>query len=985
MEQYTYVQTIPNPIVPPGDSSTSVFNQVREISFDSAGDLVAMDTVNQRVAVFNPSGSLLGVCGQRGFTSTGDFNWPRGVAVDPVTGDYWIADTKQSDLQILDPIGSSTPCAGVAEFVNEGSGLGQLNYPYSVTIAGGYAWVADIHNNRIESWNTATCTADAGTCSATSAYGSVGSGAGQFSNPTAVAVDPATGDLLVADSGNDRVVELSVSAGTVTGVVNTFTGLSNPYGVAANGTYVAVAEDADPGAVVVLNEADGSVADTITGADVTGGGPTTLFDPQDVAFGPSGDLYIADTYNDRILEYSLAAAAPTPTPTATATPTPTATATPTPTSTPTPTPTPTPITGTLLAPVYSSTLVGPGQADMYPVDVTSNSTAGQSCTTAASGCYYFVLDAGNYRLLAVNRVSHAIDWQIGGQQGNDPLAGSAPGSLPVQLSDARAVGYDSATGDVYVADSANNRVLVFSFSPTSGFSYLTQFGSRGSGPGQFNLAYGVAVDPVNRWVYVTDGSPGQIEKFSIGSGAVPTYTYMTSFGAGTLNQPRQVEVAPNGDLLVTNRPPNKKHNYYYAYTSSGTLEFGFGVTGSGSGQFTNDPRGVAISADGSTVFATNSGGDRVEAFTLTQSGGHYTSAAWSYTIANPGGTGGEPFVGLRGLTTTADNHLLVADEWGFDLHEFSFTPGTTSYNSTYNNVPTAPPVPGVNAPRGIQVAANGDVYIMDYWNQRVEYGTLGSGGTIQGAQAFGVRGDPNQDGAINFAWSIALQPGTGDVFVANRESDQVEVFSPNGTTLAIDGSNGSADGDFSFPQGIAFAPNGDLYVSDTGNDRIQEFTVNSNGTLNFVASYGTEGTGSSAPAGDLNQPTGIAVSPDGSTLWVADTLNNRVQSLALSSGTWGTPIRKTTGKGTQTAFSVPWGVTVAPDGSIWVSDTGNNRLVSMSTAGVLNWSVTGAQIGVPDSAEGNQTIYPFAVTFGSDSTVYLSDTWNNRVLVLTTS
>ena len=58
-----------------------------------------------------------------------------------------------------------------------------------------------------------------------------------------------------------------------------------------------------------------------------------------------------------------------------------------------------------------------------------------------------------------------------------------PGSLPVQFSDARAVGYDSATGDVYVADTANNRVLVFSFSPTSGFSYLTQFGSKGTGNG----------------------------------------------------------------------------------------------------------------------------------------------------------------------------------------------------------------------------------------------------------------------------------------------------------------------------------------------------------------------------------------------------------------------------------------------------------------------------------------------------------------------
>ena len=76
---------------------------------------------------------------------------------------------------------------------------------------------------------------------------------------------------------------------------------------------------------------------------------------------------------------------------------------------------------------------------------------------------------------------------------------------------------------------------------------------------------------------------GQVEKFSIGaSGSRPTYTYLTSFGAGTLNQPRQVEVAPNGDVLVTNRPPNKKHNYYLRLQQrSATLEFGFGVTGSG--------------------------------------------------------------------------------------------------------------------------------------------------------------------------------------------------------------------------------------------------------------------------------------------------------------------------------------------------------------------------------------------------------------------
>ena len=120
-----------------------------------------------------------------------------------------------------------------------------------------------------------------------------------------MAVDPVTGDLFVADSANNQVLELHVGSGSVTGTVRTFAGgLSAPSGVAANGTDLAVA-DRDNDRVVVFDEATGAVVATITGSDVTGGGPTALYHPEDVAFGPDGDLYIADTYNDRILEYTL--------------------------------------------------------------------------------------------------------------------------------------------------------------------------------------------------------------------------------------------------------------------------------------------------------------------------------------------------------------------------------------------------------------------------------------------------------------------------------------------------------------------------------------------------------------------------------------------------------------------------------------------------------------------------------------------------------
>ena len=605
-------------------------------------------------------------------------------------------------------------------------------------------------------------------------------------------------------------------------------------------------------------------------------------------------------------------------------------------------------TGPLAAPTYSNTLVGPGQAGMYPVDVSNDAQ------------YYFVLDAGNYRVVAVNRTTDAIDCQIGGLQGN----------LPGQFGDARALDYDSATNQLYVADTPNNRVEIFSFSDSacashsaSAFSFVSQFGTKGTGPEQFNQVYGVAVDAVNGWVYAVDGA-GRIEKSDLAG------NYISQFNdGGTLNEPRQVTVAPNSDVLVM----DARNHRCVVFNDAGTpLPFTFGSLGTGPGQFSDDPRGVAVSADGTLAFVTDSGSKRIEVFNLQSSGGDYTGATFAYTIPSAASGPGQ-FVGPRGLTVTSDNHLLLTDEWGFNLHEMTFT--STGATSTVDTTPVPPPVPGVNSPRGVRVAANGQIYIVDYWNQRIEY--MNPDGSD--AASFGFRGNPSQSGAINFAWDAAIQPGTGDIFVANRENDQVAVFSPTGTPGIIFGQNGSAPGDFSFPQGIAFAPDGTLLVDDSGNDRIERFSLQAGNTgATLVATYGQSGSGSTSPAGDLNNPTGIAVAPNG-TIWVADTLNNRIQSMTTT-GFW---TAYTKPVGSTMPFNIPWGVTVAPDGNIWVSDTGNNRLVSMDTSGNLIFSATESSMGIPTGLPGSLGIYPFAVAFSGD-TVYLTDVWNDRVLVLTT-
>ena len=86
------------------------------------------------------------------------------------------------------------------------------------------------------------------------------------------------------------------------------------------------------------------------------------------------------------------------------------------------------------------------------------------------------------------------------------------------------------------------------------------------------------------------------------------------------------------------------------------------------------------------------------------------------------------------------------------------------------------------------------------------------------------------------------------------------------------GTSGTGDGQFFYPEGVAVAFDGSVYVPDCGNVRIQNFT--SEGV--FVSKWGTYGAGD----GELDWPYGVAVAPDGS-VYVADTDNNRVQKFLV--------------------------------------------------------------------------------------------------------
>jgi DNA-binding beta-propeller fold protein YncE len=289
---YQWADSLPRTYSPPGFTSTSVFNEVHQVAFNN-GLLLAMDTVNQRIVTFNPvTGALIPPsCGKRGWQA-GAFNWPRGLAVDPLKDQLWVADTKQSDIQIFDE-----SCTFLQKMPATTTSTDKFNYPYAVAMRASdhTAWIADTKNNRLKVYDTSTAKP-----TLLGTYGTKGSGVGQFNSPQDVAIDPVTGRILVADANNNRIVELEATsgAGTITWL-RSRKGFTKPAAVARDAAGRTFVADSGGNRVVILAAA----ADWNDTGDVLGilGGMNR---PEQITVGPDARVYVSDTYDDRILVYS---------------------------------------------------------------------------------------------------------------------------------------------------------------------------------------------------------------------------------------------------------------------------------------------------------------------------------------------------------------------------------------------------------------------------------------------------------------------------------------------------------------------------------------------------------------------------------------------------------------------------------------------------------------------------------------------------------
>jgi uncharacterized protein (TIGR03663 family) len=190
------------------------------------------------------------------------------------------------------------------------------------------------------------------------------------------------------------------------------------------------------------------------------------------------------------------------------------------------------------------------------------------------------------------------------------------------------------------------------------------------------------------------------------------------------------------------------------------------------------------------------------------------------------------------------------------------------------------------------------------------------------------------------------------------------------TDLVI-GQPGSGPSQFNAPRSIAFADDGSFFVADSKNHRIQHFDPSGN-FLKEWGSFGDVAQGETPP-GSLNEPWGIAVAPDGS-VYVADTWNHRIQHFTADGEFLDSFGRFGQGYDSD-IFWGPRSVAVDESGRIFVSDTGNKRVAVFDSSGTLITQFGGLESGLGQLNE------PVGITFDSQGQLYVADTWNQRVVV----
>ena len=483
-----------------------------------------------------------------------------------------------------------------------------------------------------------------------------------------------------------------------------------------------------------------------------------------------------------------------------------------------------------------------------------------------------------------------------------------------------------AMKNIYVADERNDRIQVF----TKTGDFVREFGSRGSGPGQFDRSFRVAVDAMKD-IYVLDGGNHRVQVFTEMGDFLRQFGSRGS-GPGQFESPFGIAVDAMKNIYVADGGNHR----IQVFTEAGVFVREFGSQGSGPGQF-ESPGAIAVDAM-NNIYVVDENNSRVQVFTET--------GAFLREVGAGGGNGPGQFDRPFGIAVDAMNNIYVGDPANGRVQVFTETGDFVRQIGSGGGSPSQFASPGA-----IAVDAMKNVYVVDEGNHRIQVFTE----TGDFVREFGSQGSgPGQFGIPS---GIAVG-AMNNIYVGDPANSRVQVFTEMGDFVREFGSQGNGPGQFNDPIGIAVDAMNNIYVVDEGNHRIQVFTEMGA----FVREFGGEGSG----PGQFHRPFGIAVDAM-NNIYVTDEHNDRIQVFTEA----GDFVRQFSSPG----GAGPSGIAVDEMKNMYVVNTNVNQIQVFNETGSFMY-----QFGSPGSGPG-QLNGPSGIAVDAMNNIYVSDGGNQRILV----